>query len=68
MRSTWLKKIARQADRISIYHEQIAKCHLALGNTSLAIDGYTEAINKCSNDKYKRELEKRFNLLTMNDK
>ncbi len=62
------QKDSKAADRISIYHEQIAKCHLALGNTSLAIDGYTEAINKCSNDKYKRELEKRFNLLTMNDK
>ena len=54
--------------RISIYHEQIAKCYLALGNTDLAISMYQEAIRKCQNDKYKEELEQRLKRVREPDK
>ena len=57
-------KDCKASDRISIYYEQVAKCHLASGNTDLAIKNYKEAVHKCSNDKYRNELEKRLNALT----
>lgn len=58
------KSDVKASARISIYHDLLSSCHMKLGDHGNAVRELQAAIDKCSNEKYKAELECRFNELT----
>lgn len=54
----------KASSRISIYHDLLSTCYLKLGDHVNAIRELHEAINNCTNEKYRSELELKFNELT----
>lgn len=63
-------KLASEDDlgssRISIYHDLLSSCHLKLGDTKSAYIELSNAIEKCSDEKYKNELIVRLEYLKKN--
>lgn len=49
--------------RISIYHDLLSSCYMKLGEYENAVKELQAAINNCTNETYKLELELRFNEL-----
>lgn len=45
--------------RISIYHDLLSSCYIKLGDHENAIRELTQAVENCSNEKYRAELEVR---------
>lgn len=54
----------KAASRISIYHDLLSSCYMKLGDHKNATEELREAIENCSNEKYKADLELRLNELT----
>lgn len=50
----------KASSRISIYHDLLSTCYLKLGDQENAIRELQEAIDNCTNEKYKAELELKF--------
>ena len=50
----------RVASRISIYHDLLSSFHEQLEGHATAADELSKAIESCTNEKYKSELELRF--------
>jgi tetratricopeptide (TPR) repeat protein len=57
------KSDEKASSRISIYHDLLSACYLKLGDQENAIRELQEAINNCTNEKYKVELDLKFNEL-----
>lgn len=58
-----VQKDSKAQARLSIYHDQLSRCHESLSNYPMAISEAKTALDKCQDDQYKNDLARRLTSL-----